>query len=81
VAGVKGDLLLLTAADKHASVFGDVKPFFDFSFHKTAEIMIPVQQILVLVSVAGKDIFDQDLCLIQQDLVLVAEDFHGRKYL
>ena len=48
-------------------------------FHKRAEILIAVQKILVLIAVAGQDVFDQRFCPVQFDGIFISEQLHVRE--
>ena len=56
---------------KNAGIFGNGKAFFDFFSNKGAEFRIPIQNVLVLVAVAGKNVGDQRLCLGDEKGILV----------
>ena len=66
-------------AQKDSCIFCDVKSFCGFFLCETAEILIVLQQDLILVAVAGEDVFDQRLRLIKRDGIFIAQAADGSK--
>lgn len=63
--------MFLLPAYKNAGIFCYVEAFFDLAFYIGTEIAIAVEEILVLVAVAGHDVFDERFCRMQHNFVFV----------
>ena len=71
--------ILIVAAEKNPRVFGDVEPPGSLFFHELPEVFVSVQKDLILISMAGEDVFDERLRLIQLDMIFISPAEDGRK--
>ena len=63
-------------AEKRPCVLGDGKTGSCFLFHKGAKVFVPVQKILILISMAGEDIFDERFRAVHQQRILIAQQLN-----
>lgn len=63
----------LYSTSKDPGILRDMKSLRSLLLRKGTEIFIAIQQDLVLVAVAGQDIFDQRLCPVQADGIFVPD--------
>ena len=68
--------MFLLPAYKNAGIFCYVEAFFDLALHICAEIAVAVEKILVLIAMAGHNIFNQRFRRIQYDFILIP--VHGK---
>lgn len=61
------------SAPKDPGILRNMKSLRSLLLRKGTEIFIAIQQDLVLVAVAGQDVFDQRLCPVQHDGILVPD--------